>query len=296
MTASPDRTLIRLLIYALTAATSLLIIGMSTLIVGGGSSANGIRNLWCVVAPTSMLDWAIHSSGFGASLLGLVVVLAAVRTASKERAAASELRSVTSAARLQPMPGNVATAADTVGVIHFLDVIDAPRPFAFVYGWLRPRICVSTGMVERLTNREFEAVLYHERWHLARRDPVRLFVVRTIAAAFAFIPAIHRLAPQYRLATEIAADQYAVATMGSQRWLAGALVKLISEEGQSAGAAFLGLAEARIAALVGDVPSDQHEHSRLAIICLSVEIAFVLILFMRGGPGLLTAIWLHPVC
>lgn len=291
-----DRTFIRLLIYAFTAATSLLAVGLVMLIGGGGSSVNGVRNLWCVPSPASFFDWAIHSWGFGASLLGLVAVLAALRAVRQERAAAAELCSMTRAARLQSIPGNVGTTADAAGVVDSLDVVDASRPFAFVYGWLRPRICVSTGMVARLTDREFEAVLYHERWHLLRRDPVRLFVVRTITAAFAFIPAIHRLAPQYRLATEIAADHYAVATMGSQRWLAGALMKLVSDEGQTPGVAFLGLAEARIAALSGDFPSERHGRTRLALLLLLGEVMFISMLFTSRGSSFLTAFPLHLVC
>jgi len=293
---SPGQGVLRLLLYALIVVGSLGIVGVSALYGGSLSTVGGMRNLWCVIAPASFLDWAIHSSGFGASLLGIFAMLAALRTASRERAAAAILRSATRDARVYPLPHNVMKTVETVGVSGVLDLIDAPTPVAFVHGWFKPRICISTGLVERLTLRELEAVLFHEQWHLQRRDPIRLLAVRTISAAFAIVPPIHTVARHYALATEIAADRHAVEAMGSQRWLASALMKLMNEGRQRAGVAFLGSTEARVAALAGDRSYERGIGDGFITLLLSGATLTTAVFLAGGGLGVLSTLWLHPVC
>lgn len=293
---SPDRTFARLLTCICAAGGALLLVGAIMAFFGGPTSMSRLRTHWCVVAPATALDWALHSPAFGAWLLVLLPVLVALWTAKRERAMSVELRSATQAARLRSLPDRVSVTAHTVGVVESLDLVDAPRPFAFVYGWLNPRICVSTGLVTRLTERELEAVLRHEQWHLARRDPARLLIVRMLSAAFIFLPGIRRLSRQYRLATEIAADQYVVATMGNRRWLVSAIAKLVLTESPTGVVAFLGLADARIAALAGDLPVDANRPQRVAGFMLLGELTLISILVMQSGSGLSIGVWLNPFC
>lgn len=292
---SPNRAFARLLIGAF-AAGPVFVVTVLLLFVGGIASISGLRTDWCVTAPASFLDWVLHSSAFGVWLLMFLPVLIALRTASRERAVGAKLGAATRAARLPSVPSNVSAIAEFVGIVDDLDLVEAYHPFAFVYGWMQPRICVSTGLVERLSDRELEAVLHHEQWHLKRRDPVRLLIVRMIAAAFVFFPTIRRLARHYRLATEIAADRHAVSTMGSQRWLASALSKLVGNESPTGMVAFVGLAEARIAALAGELPADRGQLHRGAILVLLGELAIISTLVMRGGASLSPGLWPYSLC
>ena len=57
-----------------------------------------------------------------------------------------------------------------------LQVVASDEVLCFCIGLLRPRIVVSTGLVELLDQAELEAVLAHEASHQRRRDPMRLMV------------------------------------------------------------------------------------------------------------------------
>jgi Peptidase family M48 len=43
---------------------------------------------------------------------------------------------------------------------------------------LRPRVVVSQGLLERLSDAELRAVLEHEGYHVANLDPLKLVVLR----------------------------------------------------------------------------------------------------------------------
>lgn len=124
-------------------------------------------------------------------------------------------------------PGVVERIADALGIAERIDVVDDPRPFAFTYWFLRPRVCVSLGLVRRLEEEELRAVLSHERYHLQRRDPLRIVLARYFAAGLYVVPVIDDLVARYAMLKEIAADEDAVRAMGSVRPLARALYRLM---------------------------------------------------------------------
>src|SRR5205807_1088866 len=100
-------------------------------------------------------------------------------------------------------------AASGLGLEGRVDGLVDDRPFSFCYWFLRPRICLSTGLVRRLERDELRAVLLHERYHLLHRDPLRLVVARYFAAGLYVIPVVDELVGFYTLEKEIAADQEA---------------------------------------------------------------------------------------
>ena len=97
------------------------------------------------------------------------------------------------------------------------------RPEAFCMGYLRPRIYVSTGALDGLSEDELAAVLAHERHHLVRRDPLRLLVGRAAAEALFFLPPLRRLLGRYLALAELAADEAAIKCTGTEP-LASALL------------------------------------------------------------------------
>ena len=96
-------------------------------------------------------------------------------------------------------------------------VIDEPQPAAFCAGLLRPRVYVSSATVELLDEGALEAVLEHERQHARRRDPLRLAACRVIARGLFFVPGLNKLSGHYRALAELAADEAAVGSDGSNR-------------------------------------------------------------------------------
>lgn len=132
------------------------------------------------------------------------------------------------ACRLPP-PRRAREAAAGLGLDGRLDVVDDRRPFSFCYWFLRPRVCVSTGLVRRLGTRELRAVLLHERYHLRHRDPLRLVIARFFAAGLYVVPLVEDLVQHFTLEKEIEADEDAVAAMGDVRPLARALCALLPD-------------------------------------------------------------------
>ena len=125
-------------------------------------------------------------------------------------------------------PRRVRALAHDLGLDGRIDVVADPRPFSFTYWFRRPRVCVSTALVRRLSTDELRAVLIHERYHLRHRDPLRLVIARYFAAGLYVVPVVDELASFYALQKEIAADDDAVRQLGTGP-LARALYKLLPD-------------------------------------------------------------------
>jgi hypothetical protein len=120
------------------------------------------------------------------------------------------------------VPAHAAALARTLGIARRLDMIEASAPEAFCYGLLRPRICITSGLIEALSAAELEAVLRHERRHLRRHDPLRVVLWTVISNICWWLEADMQQASVHR---ELAADRAVIAEQGRQP-LASALYKL----------------------------------------------------------------------
>ena len=136
-------------------------------------------------------------------------------------------------------------------------VIPAADPFALCFGFLRPRICLSSGLIEALSPDQIRAVLCHEERHRQRLDPLRILILEGVQATFFFMPLILEWCANYKIKLELEADNYAVDLVGKSS-LAGALYRLISCNSSPAlkesGAVTVGLGStaARVAELLGE--------------------------------------------
>ncbi|TDF88141.1 M56 family metallopeptidase [Paenibacillus piri] len=105
-------------------------------------------------------------------------------------------------------------------------VIREPSPIAFATGFLHPKIVISTGLLELLSNEEVMAVLLHEKYHCQCRHPLTKWVVRMIIHSMEYVSVIKRLGNHYDIWIELLADRYAMKQMSSLI-LGSALLKLI---------------------------------------------------------------------
>jgi len=126
-------------------------------------------------------------------------------------------------------PRRVAAIAASIGLADRLDIVQDLRPFSFCYWFRSPRICLSTGLIRRLSDAELLAVLVEE------------------------------LVEYYTVQKEMAADQAAVRAMGGVRELASALFKVLPdaeevELGLLVPVGSLSVTEARIDQLVDGRP------------------------------------------
>lgn len=178
----------------------------------------------------------------GLSLLALpaVVMGLGVRSLALQlRATRRHLRS------LEPTGESV-----QVGSSH-CELLAERAPLAFCAGLRSPRIYISRGAVEQLSERELRAVVAHERHHLQRRDPLRLLTLRTLADAFVFVPVFKAMSERFGALIELSADQAAVDAVGSRAPIASALLHFTPAPGGSS-AAIAGIAAERVDQLCGD--------------------------------------------
>ena len=188
------------------------------------------------------------------------------------------------------LPFSVVVAANGLDLDGRIDVVADERPFSFCYWFLRPRICLSTALVERLEADELRAVLHHERYHLRQRDPLRQIVARYFAAGLYVVPVVDELLSFHMLQKEIEADQEAVRASGDVRSLASALYKLLPDAddvslGLLVPVSSLSVTEARIDQLVAGRPVS------LALSPLSVAlsggalVAAAVLVAVKGGAS-----------
>ncbi len=200
-------------------------------------------------------------------------------------------------ARRVVVPRDVREIASGLGLSGLVDVVDEPRPFSFCYWFLRPRICLSTGLLARLDGDEKRAVLLHERYHLRHRDPLRLVIARYFAAGLYVVPVVDELVSYYTLQKEIAADEEAVREARDVRPLAAALYKLLPDAdsvdlGLLVPVGSLTVTEARIEQLVNGV-SAPLELSTVSIALSGGALVAASVLAFIGLP--MTAGSLPPV-
>lgn len=157
-------------------------------------------------------------------------------------------------------------------------VVESAAPTAFCAGYLRPRIYLSRGALERLGADELRAVVAHERHHARRRDPLRLLVARALAAALFFIPLLRRISERYEAIGELAADEAAVRDLHRRGPLASALLK-IGESGPTS-APVVAIAPERVDHLMGDpdagrwqLPRSLAGRSAVALAALGILVA-----------------------
>ncbi|MEK7213091.1 MAG: M56 family metallopeptidase [Patescibacteria group bacterium] len=107
---------------------------------------------------------------------------------------------------------------------------ESKEPIVFCYGYRRPKICISSTLISRLSESELTAVLAHEKFHMQAREPVKLLIVRIISLLFFFAPGVKLLAGKYVTFSELAADEAATAGFTNKIPLAQALHKIIGWE------------------------------------------------------------------
>lgn len=110
--------------------------------------------------------------------------------------------------------------------IVFLHLAPA-HPFSL--GSWRPRLWLTAGLVNLLTNEELAAVLAHEAHHCRQHDPLRLLVGRILKSVFFCLPLVGHLVKAAELQQEMAANQAAILHLGSDLPLLCTLQKLLKQ-------------------------------------------------------------------
>ena len=128
----------------------------------------------------------------------------------------------------QPAPPESVKEVEAVCSKHGIAVglVVSNYPFSFVWGYLRSKLVVSTGLLNALTKEELVAVLEHEAAHHARRDNLLKWGLTICRYATPAFPLTARLYRWLNEQIEMVCDEVAVRRSASPIDLAGALVRL----------------------------------------------------------------------
>jgi hypothetical protein len=161
------------------------------------------------------------------------------------------------AQRKKRIPQNVLRDLPDLSSIKEAIVIDVSEPFTFCFGFLRPRICLSAGLIGKLPANELKAALTHEAHHCQNFDPLRILVINVIASALFFLPVVAEWKANYELELELSADRFAIERAGKPS-LAAAMRRFASFSspraslGSSVIVSGFSSSAARVAALLGE--------------------------------------------
>ena len=233
-------TIFSALVVAALATAALLVAGVAALagsvVAHAANAVAAVSECAFSFTDTRSIPLAvIIPVGFGlASLAGLGRVLVVYRR---------ERRFLRSLPLERLAGGEPALIAQRTGIP--LYKTPASRPAAFCFGLLRPRVVVTSGLVERLSDEELAAAVWHEVQHARVREPLRCLFARAVATAFFWLPLFRDLSDRYTLARELDADRLATSRT-SRRALAGALHEVAAGPALAGAVGFADLAAARV--------------------------------------------------
>jgi Zn-dependent protease with chaperone function len=224
---------------------------------------------------------------------GLVVAGLAYASFDRARAALRVRRALAPLHAAPPASGDAfhRAAADAGLDPRRLRVVRGlPNP-AFTVGWFHPRVYVAESLAARLDGEQLRALLAHEAAHVARRDPLRLSLLRFLAMTLFWLPALRRLAEDVADEAEIQADDRAARDRPLA--LASAILALATWRApapawaEGVGFAHRGdLLERRIRRLAGEEPPPASRLTRGSVVGAMLALALV------GASG---AIMSHPL-
>lgn len=143
---------------------------------------------------------------------------------------------------------------EKLGLKEKIAIIKRETPFALCFGFFKPKIYLSTKLLEITSVKEQETILRHEKHHLDQKDNLTMLFAQVVQNIFPFIPSIQDVVLNFRIERELEADQAAVCNYQKAHMIS-ALKKLLLFE-QSSQLAFIpsiasaDTLEARIQSLV----------------------------------------------
>ncbi len=175
---------------------------------------------WCLVSPTmfmAIMPWI----GLGIITAGLSL---AVFTAARNLIISGRFLNT-----LRAAPAGGYHELEKLSGLYGIPIItfeDKRLNSAFTLGLVKPKVYISTGLIEKLSKGELEAVAVHELHHAEKRDPLKLFILSFIKDMFFVIPLGRYLADLFFIRKELAADERAASESGRPVDLARALIKM----------------------------------------------------------------------
>jgi len=225
----------------------------------------------CLRAMGHVGVWLAGGAKAGIAMVAVSLLAWAARLVWLLRAEAGLVRTLP---KSRGLPSELQAALRATGLRRAFCAVSEQR-IAFCAGGLRPVVIVSDGLVRDLQPAELQAVLIHELDHAKRREPLIRAATRAAADVLFYAPIVRWWTRRMAAGAELRADRAAMETVGRGP-VARALITLGSHAEPIGTAPFVGIAELRVAQILGDpLPSQLPEVSVLGITWMGVYLAFV---------------------
>lgn len=107
-------------------------------------------------------------------------------------------------------------------------LVKSDKIFAFCLGIRNPKIYLSSNLLHKFSQKELEAILLHEKYHLENHDTLIMIVAFLSESLLPFFPLIGDFVMKYRVEREMKADIFAIDNLGESRPLVSALRKFLA--------------------------------------------------------------------
>ena len=123
---------------------------------------------------------------------------------------------------------NLDRLLESIGLAGKLCLVETKEYFAFTYGYLSPKVCISSGYLDNLSREELKAVLLHEKHHLMSRDPLKVLLLKSLSNVFFYIPVLGAWAKEYEVSRELTVDRKVIEEQGTNKKIGSALLKILN--------------------------------------------------------------------
>ncbi|OGC51791.1 hypothetical protein A2W32_00050, partial [candidate division WWE3 bacterium RBG_16_37_10] len=121
--------------------------------------------------------------------------------------------------KLSVMPDKILHSKKIVEHLDSLVIVENNKCAAFSYGFYRPKMVLSTGLINSLNAKELEAVILHELHHLKYAHVPLIFIMEIIKSSLFFIPLLSVYIQRLRQNFEEEADKTVIKIQGSPEFL-----------------------------------------------------------------------------
>jgi Zn-dependent protease with chaperone function len=206
----------------LTAAWSVVVaLGLAGLVLAVHATALG-GGLSHLIGACVLRLRATYATPGGATVAGLGLILAGSVAARSVLAAVGHLRAIGQQALRHAQTARLVGRPDSaLGAV----LVEHPEPAAYCVAGRHPTVILTTGAVAALTAGQLDAVLAHERAHLAGRHHRLLAMARIGRQVLPFLPVMREAEAQVARLIELHADDAATRSRDPEA-LATALVVL----------------------------------------------------------------------
>src|SRR3990172_8671969 len=108
-------------------------------------------------------------------------------------------------------------------------IVEDGKDCAFTIDWFSPKIVASSGLLNRLSYCQLEAVILHEYYHAKFKHPLLLIVGEILSSSLSLLPILKDLIRKMRIVLEKEADRYVFEQQKTARYLNLALEMVSSQ-------------------------------------------------------------------